>query len=49
MKRDGDGGGAEKRRVIPPQGLFRASRFSGVASVSIWVRGLTRGRGASGA
>lgn len=31
--------GEREERVIPPQGLFRASRFSGVASVSIRGRG----------
>jgi len=43
-------GKREKRCVIPPQGLFRASRFSGVASVSIRRRkGDSNGREASGA
>lgn len=43
-------GEREKRCVIPPQGLFRASRFSGVASVSIRGRkGDSNGREASGA
>lgn len=40
----------ERRCVIPPQGLFRASRFSGVASVSIRGRkGDSNRREASGA
>lgn len=42
--------GRKKRCVIPPQGLFRASRFSGVASLSIRGRkGNSNGREASGA
>lgn len=40
----------EMRCAILPQGLFRASRFSGVASVSIRGRkGDSNGREASGA
>ena len=60
MQRDGSGRGGERERerererekrcVIPPQGLFRASKFSGVASVSIRGRkGDSNGREASGA